>query len=37
MSVPGVGGFEIGLSDLLYFVALSFVVSFLVDLNSLLG
>lgn len=31
------GGFEIGLSDLLYFIAISFVVSFLLDLNGLLG
>jgi adenylate cyclase len=35
--LPGVIGFEIGLRDLLYFVVLSFVISFLVDLNSLLG
>ncbi|HLW91321.1 MAG TPA: adenylate/guanylate cyclase domain-containing protein [Roseiarcus sp.] len=35
--IPGFGGFEIGLRDLLYFIAISFVVSFLFDLNSLLG
>ena len=35
--VPGDGRFEIRLSDLLYFFGLSFVLSFLLDLNSLLG
>ena len=37
--VPGSGvvAFEIGLRDLLYFIALSFLVSFVLDLNRLLG
>lgn len=35
--IPGFVRFEIGLGDLLYFVAISFVVSFLFDLNRLLG
>jgi adenylate cyclase len=35
--VSGDGRFEIGLSDLLYFFGLSFVISFLLDLNRLLG
>ncbi len=35
--IPGSTRFEIGLGDLLYFIAISFVVSFLFDLNSLLG
>ena len=35
--IPGATRFEIGLGDLVYFIAISFVVSFLFDLNSLLG
>jgi adenylate cyclase len=35
--IPGEGGFEIGVGGLVYFVAFSFVISFLFDLNSLLG
>jgi adenylate cyclase len=35
--IPNVGAFQIGLNDVLYFIAISFVVSFLLDLNSLLG
>lgn len=34
---PVVVGFEIGFRDLLYFVAISFVINFLLDLNRLLG
>ncbi len=37
LPVPGVGGFEVGLVDVLYFFAISFVVSFVLDLNSLIG
>jgi adenylate cyclase len=35
--VRGFDSFEIGLGDFLYFIAISFVVNFLFDLNSLLG
>jgi adenylate cyclase len=35
--LPSLSGFQIGLNDVLYFIAISFVVSFLLDLNSLLG
>jgi adenylate cyclase len=37
MPVPGGGRYEIGLGDLLYFFGFSFVISFLLDLNRLLG
>ena len=37
LPVPDGGHYEIGLSDLLYFFGLSFVISFLLDLNRLLG
>src|SRR5579883_2702151 len=34
--IPGGPRFEIGLDDILYFVAISFVVSFVLDLNGLI-
>jgi adenylate cyclase len=35
--IPSFAGFQIGLGDILYFITISFVISFLLDLNSLLG
>lgn len=35
--IPGVVGLQIGVDDVLYFVAVSFVINFLLDLNGLIG